>query len=118
MNRIKNKLYEIILKTGKIIKIEARSKDEVFRKLRNKDIKFVTTKVKVKQIKYMNKLEINFIPCIPWKQIKRAWGKREYNKFTKWMTGQTCLEEGAYLSDIKYYVEQRNKGVKEPLCTD
>ena len=66
----------------------------------------------------MKKLETDFIQCVPWKQIEERWGKREYNRFMKWMVGQTCLKEGAYLCDINSYALQRNKGIKDPTCWD
>lgn len=47
----------------------------------------------------------DFCPCIPWKQIEDRLGKREYNKFIKWMSGQTCLPEGAYEYDLDRYLK-------------
>ena len=49
---------------------------------------------------------------------RKQWGKREYNKFCKWMNGQTCLEAGAYIIDIITYADQRNKGIKDPHVWD
>jgi len=66
----------------------------------------------------MKKLETDFVQCVPWKQIESKWGKREYNKFCKWMNGQTCLEAGAYIIDIITYADQRNKGIKDPHVWD
>lgn len=63
-------------------------------------------------IKKPKKLDANFVQCVPWNHIEQRWGKREYKRFCKWMIGQTCLREGAYLSDIQYYVEHRNRGLK------
>lgn len=47
----------------------------------------------------------HFIQCIPWTQIEALMGKREYNRFCKWMRGQTCLQEGVYASDLNRYLE-------------
>lgn len=63
-------------------------------------------------------LETDFIECVPWHQIEERWGKREYNRFMKWLRGQTCLEQGAYLCDVMSYAEGRNKGIKDPEVYD
>lgn len=72
----------------------------------------------MKKDEKIKKLEIDFVECVPWAQIEARWGKREYKRFIKWMTGQTCLPEGAYLCDIQRYAEDRNKGIKDPTVYD
>ena len=47
----------------------------------------------------------NFTAVIPWKQIEDSMGKREYNRFSKWMRGQTCMEGGVYECDLARYLE-------------
>lgn len=63
-------------------------------------------------------LPSDFVTCVPWAQLEERWGKRESKRFSKWMWGQTCLMEGAYLHDVQLYVEQRNRGVKDPHVWD
>ena len=46
----------------------------------------------------------NFLTIVPWHELERKFGKREYKKFLKWMTGQTCVEEGVYTWDLKNYL--------------
>jgi len=60
----------------------------------------------------------DFTPCISWTQLENTLGKREYKRFQKWMLGQTCLEEGVYVHDLALYLEQRQKGIKEPEVVD
>ena len=78
---------------------------------------FRTRKMKKKISKI---LPTDFVTCVPWAQIEQRWGKREYKNFLKWMAGQTCLPEGAYIGDINSYAEQRNRGrkVKDLICYD
>lgn len=55
----------------------------------------------------MNKKKLtirDFIAVIPWKQIEDRMGKREYKKFLRWMTGQTCTEDGVYEGDLDRYL--------------
>ncbi len=47
----------------------------------------------------------DFTPCIPWEQLREIMGKREYDKFTKWINGQTCLPEGVYVWDLERYLK-------------
>ena len=46
-----------------------------------------------------------------WEQIERGMGKREYNKFVKWMFGQGCYKEGVFETDLKRYMSF-NKEIK------
>ena len=46
----------------------------------------------------------NFTECIPFEQLKAVMGKREYNKFMKWLTGQTCPIGGVYRTDLERYL--------------
>lgn len=46
----------------------------------------------------------DFPVCVPWKHLEAVMGKREYNRFMKWMRGQTCLEEGVYPEDLDRYL--------------
>ena len=46
----------------------------------------------------------DFIAVVPWDEVERKMGKREYKKFTKWMFGQTCLKEGVYVWDLRQYL--------------
>lgn len=64
---------------------------------------------------------------VEWEEIERVMGKRRYNKFVKWMSGQTCpahynkhgvLESAVYPWDLESYLNQINKGIKEPHCWD
>lgn len=47
----------------------------------------------------------DFTAVIPWQQIEIAFGKREYNRFCKWMRGQTCMLGGVFPWDLKRYLE-------------
>jgi hypothetical protein len=47
----------------------------------------------------------DFISCVPWEQIEDRMGKREYKKFLKWMSGQTCLKQGVYEGDLDRYLK-------------
>jgi len=47
----------------------------------------------------------DFIPVIPWCQIERILGKREYKKFLKFMTGQTVIEGGVYPNDLDRFLK-------------
>ena len=76
------------------------------------------TKSSMKKEDKKNKLETDFTQCVPWNQIKEKWGKREYKRFCKFMQGQTCLQEGVYMVDIQTYVQQRNRGIKDPKVYD
>lgn len=59
--------------------------------------------MKKKYIK--EKLTIDdFLAVVPWDEVERKMGKREYKKFIKWMTGQTCHPEGVYVWDLKQYL--------------
>ena len=58
------------------------------------------------------------LAVVPWGYIKMEWGKREFKRFKKWMAGQTCVEDGVYLCDVENYMNQRNKGIKDPECWD
>lgn len=46
----------------------------------------------------------DFIAVIPWKQIEDVLGKRRYNRFNKFMRGQTCMEGGAYECDLERFL--------------
>ncbi len=46
-----------------------------------------------------------FCACIPWQQIEMVMGKREYNKFVKWMYGQTVPFGGVYPWDLEGYLK-------------
>ena len=48
----------------------------------------------------------NFMECIPFEQLLEVMGKREYNKFMKWMTGQTMPIGGVYKSDLERYLKR------------
>jgi hypothetical protein len=62
--------------------------------------------------------DFTILNCIPWKQIEGKLGKREYNKFIRWMRGQTCVEEGVYECDLENYLEQRARNIKDPIVYD
>ena len=47
---VKEKTYQVNLESGKVLKIEARSRDEVMRKLRDQNYEFQVTKIKIKKI--------------------------------------------------------------------
>lgn len=47
----------------------------------------------------------DFIPIIPWNQIKYVLGKRRYTKFRKWMRGKTTMEDGVYESDLDRFLK-------------
>ena len=47
----------------------------------------------------------SFTECIPFEQLKVVMGKREYNKFMKWMSGQTMPIGGVYKGDLNRYLK-------------
>ena len=56
---------------------------------------------------------------IPEAMVTDILGKGEAKKFWKWMRGQTMSMHGIYPHDLKYYMEQKIRGVKgEPHCWD
>lgn len=46
----------------------------------------------------------NFSVCVTWKNCEMVMGKREFKKFSKWMTGQTCTMDGVYPWDLERYL--------------
>lgn len=48
---------------------------------------------------------------VAWDHIEEVLGKKEYKKFREWMTGQTCVKEGAYPWDLRVYLERASKGL-------
>ena len=46
-----------------------------------------------------------FVECIPFEQIEAVLGKREYNKFMKWMRGQTVPMGGVFRDDLERYLK-------------
>jgi len=42
--------------------------------------------------------------AISWEALKEFFGA-EYPAFEKWMTGQTCVAEGAYAWDVEKYIK-------------
>ena len=48
----------------------------------------------------------DFIPVIPWEQIKLVMGKKDFNKFTSWMVGKTIPVGGVYHWDLMIYLNQ------------
>lgn len=82
-----------------------------------KEMKKTTKKDHKKEVK-RKFLRPDLPTCVPWRAIEEAWGKMEFNRFMKWMNGQTCLSEGAYSCDVISYAHQRNRGIKEPNCFD
>jgi len=59
-----------------------------------------------KPITYKGKeITINdFVPVIPWEQLEPIMGKRNTKAFMKWMSGQTCMADGCYPSDLKAWL--------------
>ena len=55
---------------------------------------------------------------VAWKELEKVFGKREYKKFEKWMTGQTCHEKGVYSWDLDSYLNQIRLGLKNPIIYD
>ena len=47
----------------------------------------------------------NFTPIITWSELETVMGKREFNRFNKWMYGQTCAPEGVYIWDLERYLK-------------
>ena len=47
----------------------------------------------------------NFTSIITWSELKIVMGKREFNRFNKWMSGQTCALEGVYRWDLERYLK-------------
>ena len=42
---------------------------------------------------------IQGVKIYTWKDLKKELGEERYKDFSKWLTGQTCLLEGAYTWD-------------------
>lgn len=47
---------------------------------------------------------------VSWYQIELLFGKRRYNKFKKWMYGQTTDINGVYPYDLERYLDMVNNG--------
>lgn len=45
-----------------------------------------------------------FYLCYPWEQVEYTLGKREFKRFVKWMSGQTCPIGGVFASDFERYL--------------
>jgi len=45
-----------------------------------------------------------FISCISWDQIKEIMYKKDFQKFCKWMEGQTCPIGGVYKHDLARFL--------------
>ena len=45
------------------------------------------------------------IPLILWEDIEKEFGPELYQEFIKWMTGQTCMEDGVYVWDVRQFIE-------------
>lgn len=45
-----------------------------------------------------------FTPCIPFVQIEYVLGKKESERFMKWMRGQTCPVGGVYEHDLTRFL--------------
>lgn len=43
---------------------------------------------------------------VEWSEIERVLGKRKYKKFCKWMNGQTCHKDGAYVCDVSNFLRK------------
>lgn len=42
---------------------------------------------------------------VPWAEIESVLGKRRYNKFKKWIDGQTCVAEGVFPWDLERFLK-------------
>ncbi len=51
----------------------------------------------------------DFVPCIPWNQLKEIMDKKMYEEFLKWLHGQACLPEGVYPWDLERYLKNLPK---------
>jgi hypothetical protein len=43
------------------------------------------------------------MPCVPWAQIEDTMGKREYNRFSKWMAIQLTYQR-VFTLDLEDYL--------------
>lgn len=46
---------------------------------------------------------------ITWANLEKVFGKRRYKEFCKWMSGQTCVQEGAYPCDVENFLRPAHK---------
>jgi hypothetical protein len=46
------------------------------------------------------------VDYITWEEIERVLGKRKYKHFLKFMYGQTCIEQGAYVCDVNNFLRK------------
>jgi hypothetical protein len=63
-------------------------------------------KMTIKDFKITVHPEIDYIE---WKEIERVLGKRRYKTFCKWMIGQTCFKEGAYVCDVENFLRPKER---------
>lgn len=49
------------------------------------------------------------IPHVTWSDLMIALGTDRYHDFLSWMTGQTCIEQGAYLHDVERFLASTNR---------
>jgi len=47
------------------------------------------------------------IKIVTWKRLKKILTKEKYEEFSKWMTGQTCLDLGVYEHDFLRWVQEQ-----------
>jgi len=65
----------------------------------------------MKKLKKELKMEDFYLhQSVPWENIKEVMGKRRYNKFAKWMMGQTVPTDGVYPWDLERYLNMSQYG--------
>jgi len=58
----------------------------------------------MKQKKQLTIKDFYIKAYIPWEECERVMGKRMFNRFNKWMGGQTCYLEGVYEHDLDRFL--------------
>ena len=49
----------------------------------------------------------DFAPVIPLEQIREKLGKREFDKFVKWIEGQTLIDGGVFVDDLERFLNNK-----------
>lgn len=48
--------------------------------------------------------DFQIVAYVPWEQIKKKLGQKEFNRFLKFMEGQTCYEMGVFPDDLHRFL--------------
>ncbi len=44
------------------------------------------------------------VSVIAWDELRKKLGAKEFDQFKRWMRGQTCIAEGAFVDDVERFL--------------